>query len=51
MAGTAWHNYGGRPSTLDGVREAYPDKEIFFTEASIGTWNYYFGKCVVEDFA
>ncbi len=51
VAGTAWHNYGGRPSTLDGVREAYPDKEIFFTEASIGTWNYDFGKCVVEDFA
>ncbi len=33
VAGTAWHNYGGRPSTLDGVREAYPDKEIFFTAA------------------
>lgn len=51
IAGTAWHNYGGRPSTLDGVREAWPDKEIFFTEASIGTWNYDFGKCLVNDFA
>lgn len=51
VAGTAWHNYGGRPETLDGIHAAFPDKEIFFTEASIGTWNYDFGKCLVNDFA
>ena len=49
--GSAWHNYGGRVSELDHIAEAYPDKEIVFTEASIGTWNYDFGKCLVNDFA
>ena len=49
--GSAWHNYGGQPSTLDGIHAAYPDKEIFFTEASIGTWNYEFEKCLVWDFS
>jgi glucosylceramidase len=38
-------------SELDHIAEAYPDKEIVFTEASIGTWNYDFGKCLVNDFA
>ena len=51
IAGSAWHNYGGRVSELDRIYKAYPDKEIFFTEASIGTWNYDFGKCLVNDFA
>ena len=39
-AGSAWHNYGGSVSTLDGVHSSYPDKKILFTEASIGKWNY-----------
>ena len=51
IAGSAWHNYGGRVSELDRIYKAYPDKEIFFTEASIGTWNYDFSKCLVNDFA
>lgn len=51
VAGSAWHNYGGDPSTLDGIHAAYPDKEIFFTEASIGAWNYDFGNCLVWDFS
>ncbi len=51
VAGSAWHNYGGDPSVLDGIHAAYPDKEIFFTEASIGAWNYDFGKCLVWDFS
>ena len=51
IAGSAWHNYGGRVETLDRIHDACPDKEIFFTEASIGTWNYDFGKCLVNDFA
>lgn len=49
--GSAWHNYGGKVEELDRILAAYPDKEIFFTEASIGTWNYNFEKCLVWDFA
>ena len=50
VAGSAWHNYGGSVSTLDKVFGAFPDKEIFFTEASIGTWNYSFESCLINDF-
>ena len=49
-AGSAWHNYGGSVSVLDGVHSRFPDKEIYFTEASIGTWNYSFGDCLINDF-
>ena len=49
-AGSAWHNYGGSVTTLDRVHEQYPDKDIFFTEASIGTWNYSYEKCLIDDF-
>jgi glucosylceramidase len=48
--GSAWHNYGGSVSVLDGVHERFPDKEIYFTEASIGTWNYSFEDCLINDF-
>lgn len=51
IAGSAWHNYGGDPSTLDGIHAAHPDKEIFFTEASIGSWNYNFDGCLLWDFS
>lgn len=51
IAGSAWHNYGGDPSTLDGIHAAHPDKEIFFTEASIGFWNYNFDGCLLWDFS
>ncbi|MBO4475269.1 MAG: glucosylceramidase [Bacteroidales bacterium] len=50
VAGSAWHNYGGNVSTLDAVHSAYPDKEIYFTEASIGEWNYTFAGCLINDF-
>ena len=51
VAGSAWHDYGGDVSTLDKVHGAFPDKEIFFTEASIGTWNYKsFDVRLIEDF-
>ncbi|GAB3871020.1 RICIN domain-containing protein [Dactylosporangium cerinum] len=33
-AGTAWHCYGGDPSGQSTVRNAYPNKDIFFTECS-----------------
>ena len=39
-AGSAWHNYGGSVSELDKIHQEAPDKGIWFTEASIGTWNY-----------
>ena len=52
-AGSAWHNYGGSVSELDNIHASAPDKGIWFTEASIGTWNYGgrgFGELFREDF-
>ena len=40
VSGSAWHNYRGNVSELDDIHAAAPDKDIYFTEASIGTWNY-----------
>ena len=48
--GSAWHNYEGNVSELDEIASAAPDKSIYFTEASIGSWNYNFGLCVIVDF-
>ena len=39
VAGAAYHNYGGDKSELLDVHDKYPDKELLFTETSIGTWN------------
>lgn len=39
ITGAAYHSYGGHYRELGRVHEARPDKEILFTEASIGTWN------------
>lgn len=50
VAGSAWHNYGGYVSTLDKIHNRFPDKDIYFTEASIGTWNYSFDACLINDF-
>ncbi|MBO4756453.1 MAG: glucosylceramidase, partial [Bacteroidales bacterium] len=50
VAGSAWHNYGGSVTTLEKVQSRFPDKEIYFTEASIGTWNYSFEGCLINDF-
>jgi len=49
-AGSAWHNYNGTVSELDHIVSEAPEKDIFFTEASIGTWNYEFSKCLIDDF-
>ena len=49
-AGSAWHNYGGNVNVLDGIHSAFPAKDIYFTEASIGTWNYNFASCLINDF-
>ena len=50
VAGSAWHNYGGSVTTLDKIHSSFPDKDIYFTEASIGTWNYSFDSCLINDF-
>lgn len=39
IAGAAFHNYGGNREELNNVHKANPDKELLFTETSIGTWN------------
>lgn len=36
--GSAWHAYGGSYTALAKVHAAAPDKNIYFTEQSIGTW-------------
>ena len=38
--GAAYHNYGGSASELDNIHKQAPDKNLYFTEHSIGTWNY-----------
>ena len=50
-AGSAWHNYGGNVSELDNIAAANPEKDIYFTEASIGEWNYSFDNCLLNDFS
>lgn len=49
IAGSAWHNYGGNVSELDKIVAGAPDKELYFTEASIGEWNYNFSSCLIND--
>ncbi len=49
--GSAWHSYGGSVTELDEIQATYPEKSIYFTEASIGEWNYKFGDCLMNDYA
>jgi len=39
VVGAAYHNYGGDRAELLNVHNKYPNKELIFTETSIGTWN------------
>ena len=39
VVGSAWHDYGGNVTELDDINRKVPDKEVIFTETSIGTWN------------
>lgn len=39
VTGAAFHNYGGNREELNIVHDKYPNKELIFTETSIGTWN------------
>jgi len=43
VAGSAFHGYAGDPSVQSRVHDAYPDKEIYFTECSGGNWSPDFG--------
>lgn len=38
--GAAYHSYGGSPVELDAIHKLAPEKNLYFTEQSIGTWNY-----------
>lgn len=39
FTGAAFHNYGGNKDELLNVHNKNPEKELIFTETSIGTWN------------
>ncbi|MFV0590410.1 MAG: glycoside hydrolase family 30 protein [Draconibacterium sp.] len=39
VAGAAYHNYGGNKEELIDIHEKNPERELIFTETSIGTWN------------
>ena len=41
--GSAWHCYAGDFKTPGSVKNRYPDKDIYFTECSGGTWDEHFG--------
>lgn len=40
--GTAFHAYGGEKIEMLDVHNSYPSKNLYFTEMSIGSWNYSF---------
>ena len=39
VVGAAYHNYGGNNSELTDIHNQRPDKELIFSETSIGKWN------------
>lgn len=43
IAGTAFHGYAGEVSSQSKVKDAHPDKDIYFTESSGGAWSPNFG--------
>jgi glucosylceramidase len=38
IAGSAFHGYGGTPGLMSNTHNAYPNKDIWFTEISGGGW-------------
>ena len=48
--GSAWHSYGGSVEELDEIYSENPEKDIYFTEASIGEWYPNFDVCLMNDF-
>lgn len=51
LTGAAYHNYGGNRNELNNIQQQRPDKELIFTETSIGMWNdgRNLGKRLMED--
>lgn len=48
--GAAYHSYGGSPTELDYIHKKAPEKNLYFTEQSIGTWNYQsFGQSLMSE--
>jgi glucosylceramidase len=47
IAGTAFHAYAGNATAQSIVHDAYPDKDIYFTEISGGDWATNFGDNLV----
>lgn len=43
VQGVAWHCYAGNVSAQTTVRNAHPDKDVYFTECSGGDWAPVFG--------
>ena len=39
VSGVAWHCYAGSASAQEVVRAAHPDKDVYFTECSGGSWS------------
>lgn len=39
LAGAAYHNYGGNKNELNNIHNAFPDKELIFSESTQGDWN------------
>lgn len=50
VAGSAWHDYGGSVNELDNVVAKNPEKDIYFTESSIGEWNYSWEGCLLNHY-
>lgn len=46
IAGVAWHCYEGDVAAQSQVRDAYPDKDVWFTECSGGEWAPKFGEAL-----
>lgn len=44
ISGVAWHCYEGDVPTQSQVRDAFPDKDVWFTECSGGEWAPKFGE-------
>ncbi|MCU7693388.1 glycoside hydrolase family 30 beta sandwich domain-containing protein [Haoranjiania flava] len=42
--GAAYHAYGGSETEMDYIHNAFPDKNLYFTEISIGLWGYTFAE-------
>lgn len=39
ISGAAYHDYGGNREELNRIHQIRPDRDLIFTETSIGTWN------------